>query len=213
LESFKPTGYHCVFKGQKSYNGVALFSKSKPRNIKIGFDSEPKDGSRLIKAEIDDIQIVNTYVPQGRDTESEHFQYKLEWFERLKDFFNKNFDKKQPVLWLGDLNTARDERDVHDPKRLKGSVCFNDRLTEAFNNTAEWGFTDLFRHFYQQDGCYTFWDYRIRNALKANLGWRLDYIMVTKPLLNAAKDCCIDKAPRMKEKPSDHTPIIAEFNL
>jgi len=213
LSGFDGSGYNCVYKGQKSYNGVAVFSKQRPQQVSYGFREEPKDEARLIKAKIGKVWVVNTYVPQGRDVESEHFRYKLDWLGRLKKFFEENFDKNDPVVWLGDFNTARDERDVYDPEGLRGHVCFNEQLSKALEGVIGWGFFDLFRHFYEQGECYSFWDYRMRGALKANRGWRLDYIMVTKPLLDAAKDCYIDRTPRLLKKPSDHTPIVAEFDL
>lgn len=213
LDDFKGGGYNCIYKGQKSYNGVAVFSKQTPEQIDYGFSDDPGEEARLIKARIGGVWVVNTYVPQGRDTESDFFRYKLEWLARLKEYFKNNFKSSDPVIWLGDLNTARDGRDVYDPEGLRGHVCFNEQLTARLEEVMEWGFTDLFRHFYEQGGYYSFWDYRMRDAVKTNRGWRLDYIMVTKPLLDVAGDCYIDKTPRLLKKPSDHTPVVAELNL
>jgi exodeoxyribonuclease-3 len=211
--AFEAAGYKYVFKGQKSYNGVAIFSKSEIKNVKFGFDDEPKDQARLIKAEINGIMIVNTYIPQGDSPESEKFQYKLKWFDRLLKFFKKSFDPSVPIAWVGDFNVAPQSIDVYDPKNLLGHVCFCPQVSQALNNVTQWGFVDVFRMHCKEAGQYTFWDYRLTNSFKRNLGWRLDHILATKPLAEKCTACYIDKQPRTADKPSDHTPIIAEFDL
>ncbi len=130
---FENLGYQCIFRGQKSYNGVAIFSKIKIKNVKAGFDDEPKDQSRMIRIDIDGIAVVNTYIPQGYLPDSEKFKYKLNWFDRLGDYFESNFKASDPVIWLGDLNVAPLEIDVYDPKRLYGHVCFGPDVHKPFN--------------------------------------------------------------------------------
>jgi len=212
FEAFEPTKYNCIFKGQKKYNGVAVFAKSKIENPKFGFDEEPEDQPRLAKAEINGITIVNTYIPQGFSPESEKFQYKLDWFKRLKHYFDKNFKPADPIIWTGDFNIAPEPRDVYDPKDLLGHVCFHPEVHKALADVMSWGFVDVFRMHCDKGGQYTFWDYRLPNSFKRNLGWRLDHIMATKPLAEKSTTCYIDAKPRIAERPSDHTPISAEFN-
>jgi len=211
-DAFDRTEYKYVFKGQKSYNGVAIFSRSEISNVQFGFDNEPKDQPRLIKAEINGIVIVNTYIPQGYLPESEKFEYKLNWFNRLLTLFDKNFKPTDPVLWVGDFNVAPEPMDVYDPEGLLGHVCFHPDVHKALEKVMQWGFVDVFRMHCSEPGHYTFWDYRVRNSFKRNLGWRLDHIMATEPLAKKSTTCYIDKEPRLAERPSDHTPIIAEFN-
>jgi exodeoxyribonuclease-3 len=211
-DAFDRTEYKYVFKGQKSYNGVAIFSRSEISNVQFGFDDEPKDQPRLIKAEINGIVIVNTYIPQGYLPESEKFEYKLNWFNRLLTLFDKNFKPTDPVLWVGDFNVAPEPMDVYDPEGLLGHVCFHPDVHKALKDVMQWGFVDVFRTHCSEPGHYTFWDYRARNSFKRNLGWRLDHIMATEPLAKKSTACYIDKEPRLAERPSDHTPIIAEFN-
>ena len=212
IEAFKETDYKCVFKGQKSYNGVAIFSRSESKNVEFGFEDEPKDEARLIKAEINGVIIVNTYIPQGYLPESQKFEYKLNWFSRLLAFFEKKFEPTDPVLWVGDLNVAPQPIDVYDPVNLLGHVCYHPQVHEALENIVQWGFVDVFRMHCREPGQYTFWDYRL-NSFKRNFGWRLDHIMATKPLAEKCTACYIDKQPRLAERPSDHTPIIAEFDF
>ena len=211
-DAFDRTEYKYVFKGQKSYNGVAIFSRSEISNVQFGFNDEPKDQPRLVKAEINGIVIVNTYIPQGYLPESEKFEYKLNWFNRLLMLFDKNFKPTDPVLWVGDFNVAPEPMDVYDPEGLLGHVCFHQDVHKALEKVMKWGFVDLFRMHCSEPDHYTFWDYRVRNCFKRNLGWRLDHIMATEPLAKKSTACYIDKEPRLAERPSDHTPIIAEFN-
>lgn len=212
IEAFDETEYRYVFKGQKSYNGVAIFSRNEITNVKFGFEDKPKDEARLIKAEINGVIIVNTYIPQGYLPESQKFEYKLDWFSRLLAFFEKNFKPTDPVLWVGDLNVAPQPIDVYDPVNLSGHVCFHPQVHKALEKIVQWGFIDVFRMHCKEAGRYTFWDYRL-NSFKRNLGWRLDHIMATKSLAKKCTACYIDKQPRLAERPSDHTPIIAEFDF
>ncbi|MGD0573016.1 MAG: exodeoxyribonuclease III [Sedimentisphaerales bacterium] len=211
-EVFDEAGYNYAFAGQKSYNGVAILAKSRIADVQAGFDNEPKDEPRLIKAEINGMIIVNTYIPQGYLPESEKFQYKLEWFRRLRRFFEEHFKPTDPVLWVGDLNIAPEAIDVYDPEGLLGNVCYHPAVHKELKNVMDWGFVDVFRLHCKEPGQYTFWDYRPINAVKRNLGWRLDHIMATKPLAEKCTACYIDKAPRLLPRPSDHTPIIAELD-
>jgi exodeoxyribonuclease-3 len=212
-EVFDEAGYNYAFAGQKSYNGVAILAKDRIADIQAGFDDEPKDQSRLIKAEINGVIIVNTYVPQGYLPDSEKFQYKLQWFERLRDYLETNFKPSDPVLWAGDLNIAPGPIDVYDPETLLGHVCFHPEVHKKLKNVMDWGLVDVFRLHNKESGQYTFWDYRPTNAVKRNIGWRLDHIMATKQLAEKCTVCYIDKQPRLLPRPSDHTPIIAELDL
>ena len=212
-EAFDKIGYKYAFKGEKSYNGVALFSKTRISNVESGFPDEPKDQPRLIKAEINGIVIVNTYIPQGYRPESQRFDYKLNWFHRLRVFFENNFAPTDPILWVGDFNVAPLPIDVYDPEYFLGHVCFHPDVHRALNEVMQWGFVDVFRIHCREAGQYTFWDFQLPNAFKRNLGWRLDHIMATQPLAEKSTNSYIDKKPRLANRPSDHTPIIAEFNL
>jgi len=210
-EAFAKTGYEFVFKGEKSYNGTAIFSKHKITNVEFGLDGEPKDEARMIKAKTSGITIVNTYIPQGFEIESEKYQYKLDWLKRLFEYFKKHFKPTDKLIWTGDFNIAYEAKDVYDPAALDETVCFNRQLSQTLKEFMEWGFTDLFRKHCSESGQFTFWDYREPNGFKRNHGWRLDYIMGTSPMEKACTNCYIDKKPRTLEKPSDHTFLVAEF--
>jgi len=210
-EAFEAEGYKCAFRGQKAYNGVAILSSGEIRQVVSGFDTEPRDEARLMRARTGSVVVVNTYIPQGYMPQSEKFTYKLRWFARLREYFARHFVPGDPLIWTGDFNVAPEPRDVYDPRGLMGHVCFNQQVQQALRETMQWGFVDLFRMHCDQPGHYTFWDYRLRNSFRRNLGWRLDHIMATGPLAERCVRCYIDTAPRQAPRPSDHTVIVAEF--
>jgi len=210
---FADIGYNCAFKGQKSYNGVAIFSPHDITNVTFGLDTEPKDEPRILTATVNNVTIINTYIPQGFEPESEKFQYKLDWYDRLLKYIDKNFKPTDLLVWVGDLNIAPEPHDVYDPDNMLGNVCYHPEVHKALQKIIDWGFSDVFRKHCDEDGQFTFWDYRMRGALSRNRGWRLDHIMATKPIADRSISSYIDKAPRLLERPSDHTPIIAEFDI
>jgi exodeoxyribonuclease III len=212
-KAFEDVHYHPVFRGEKSYNGVAIVSKEPAEDVRIGFDEYEAEGTRLIAAVINKIPIVNTYVPQGFHPLSKKFHEKLEWLRRLYDYFNEHFRPDNPLLWLGDFNVAPEPSDVYDPAHLEGHVGFHPDERAALQRFRQWGFLDVLRLHQPGPGHYTFWDYRLRNAVTKNLGWRIDHIWATRPLAEKSTRAWIDIDPRLKEKPSDHTFVVAEFAL
>ncbi len=207
-------GYHCSLKGQKSYNGVAILSKKTPGDMSSGFgDGDEKEAPRLIRATIEDIVIVNTYVPQGREPDSDTFRYKLAWFRRLLEYFERNFNPEMPIIWAGDFNVAPTPLDVYDPEKLLGSIGYHPQEHMALSAVMAWGFVDVYRRHKPQEKSFTFWDYRIPNAVKRGLGWRVDHVCATHCLANASKAAWIDVEPRLLQRPSDHTFIVAEFDV
>lgn len=206
--------YHVVFRGQKAHAGVAILSKREPSEVDFGLDDGGQpDEARLIRAVIDGIPVVNTYVPQGRSVDSQHFQYKLEWLERLRDWFDRHYYSDKPLLWVGDFNVAPEDIDVYDPKRLAEHVDFHPEARAALQQVKEWGFVDVFRMHCPEAGHYTYWDYRVRSALENNRGWRVDHIWATRVLAESSTRAWIDVDARQADRPSDHTLLVAEFAL
>jgi exodeoxyribonuclease-3 len=210
---FQEAGYSVVFRGQKSYSGVATVSREEPQQVTFGFrDGGEPDEPRLIRAVIGGIVVVNTYVPQGRDPDSDYFQYKLAWLGRMRDLFERHYSPGEPLLWMGDLNVATEPIDVHDPKGLKNHVDFHPEARKALERVREWGFVDVFRrHHAGEPGQYTFWDYRARDPIERGVGWRVDHIWATEPLARQSTTAWIDVEARRAERPSDHTFLVAEF--
>lgn len=214
IGAISDAGYQCAFVGQKSYNGVAIISPHDLQDVTVGTGNPELDiEARLIRAKAGGINIVNTYIPQGTAVGTLRFQYKLDFLRSMRDYFSRDFTPDDLVVWVGDFNVARESIDVYDPEGLQGSVCFNPAEWEALDYVMDWGLVDVFRkHHPSEPNQYTFWDYRVPNGFKRRMGWRLDYIMATKPLADKSIDCRIDAEPRMLEKPSDHTIITADFS-
>lgn len=215
VDAFTEIGYKCAFAGQKSFNGVAIVSRREPDEVTVGLGVEGLDEeARLIRVKIDGVSIVNGYFPQGTSTDSPRFDYKLSWIAALRDYFERDLAPDEPVALLGDFNVAPESIDVVDPDALLGSVCFHPKEHAALEYVRQWGFTDVFRkHHPSEPRLYSFFDYRVPYALKRKIGWRIDHIWATASLASQSVDCWIDTAPRQLEKPSDHTFVVADFDL
>jgi exodeoxyribonuclease-3 len=217
-EPYEAAGYHVNFRGMKSYNGVAILSREKPTAVTFGLGDAPEaDEPRLALARFNDYTIVNTYIPQGYLIESPKYTYKLEWFKRLRKFFDKTFSPKDPLIWCGDMNVAPRDLDVHHPEKHLLHVCFHENAKKAYAETLGWGFEDVFLKLYPGRQQFTFWDYRFRSngksSVEANLGWRIDHILATKPLADLCAQVEVDIEPRKAEQASDHTFLWAEFKI
>jgi exodeoxyribonuclease-3 len=158
-----------------------------------------------------DVQIVDVYVPNGQMVGSEKYRLKLEWMQRLRQFFDEQYDPQAFVLLCGDFNVAPEERDVHDPRLWQGRILFSGPERQALEKIREWGFIDGFRLHNTEGGHYSWWDYRA-GAFRRNLGLRIDHIWLTKPLAERNIATWIDPEPRKWERPSDHAPVVAEFD-
>ncbi len=211
LEAFRSAGWHVAFKGEKSYNGVAIVSKAPADEVSFGLDTEPADAPRLVHARFGTLHVVNTYVPQGREIDHAMFAYKLEWFARLKRYFEKHFSASTPVLWCGDLNVARQPIDVTNPEGKKDHVCYHQLVRDAFEDAISYGFVDLFRKHNPDLVDYSFYDYRVPFNPAQKRGWRIDYILATATLAEKSICSSIDLFPRTLPKPSDHVPLCAEL--
>jgi exodeoxyribonuclease-3 len=206
-------GLHVAFAGQKSHAGVAILSRHEMENVQAGFD-DGDDKPRLLRAEINSVHVVNAYVPQGRSPDSDQFAYKLAWFERIRDLFETHYEPNDPLIWLGDFNVATEDIDVYDPDRLRGHVDFHPEAQAALEEVRSWGFVDVFRkHHPDEPEQFSYWDYRARNPIERGVGWRVDHIWATPPLAEQSTDAWIDVEARRAERPSDHTLLVAEFDL
>jgi exodeoxyribonuclease-3 len=213
-EALETLGYGCAYRGEKGFNGVAVLSREPMEVVHVGLDDgEPPDEARLMLISVAGIPLLNTYLPQGTAPESERFQYKLRWFQRLRGFLERRFKPEEPLVWVGDFNVAPEPRDVYDPEALRESIGFHPEEHRALEEVRRWGFVDVFRLHVAGEGQYTFWDYRVRNALARGMGWRVDHIWATEPIARRSKGAWIDVGPRRSQRPSDHTPILVEFEV
>ncbi len=212
LEEIRNVGYNAVFIGQKSYNGVAILSKHEIRDVQKNFPDDDADApKRLIAATVENVHIVNTYIPNGTELWTDKFTFKLDWLQRLRKFFDADFDKNSNVLLCGDFNVAPDERDVWNVGFWEGKIHFSKPERAAIHHVKQWGFTDVFRKINGDEKKFSWWNYR-EGAFFKNQGLRIDHIWTSASLAEKCVGCWIDRKPRGAERPSDHTPVVAEFN-
>ncbi|MBW2096145.1 MAG: exodeoxyribonuclease III [Deltaproteobacteria bacterium] len=211
--AFRDRGYSTLYRGQKSYNGVAIVSRERATDAEFTLTGEAEEPARFIRCRVAGIPVINVYVPQGFAVGSEKFVYKLRWLNTLLDHLHAAFSPDQPLLVAGDFNVALEAKDVYDPEGLRGEVGFHPDEQALMGRLFEWGLVDLLRKHHPEGGQFTFWDYRIPNALKRKMGWRVDYILATRPLADTSRDCWIDTGARSLPRPSDHTFLVAEFAL
>jgi len=218
FEPFEKLGYSVEVYGQKSYNGVAIISRTKAENVKKGFyDFDQnieifQDQKRLIAADIDGIKIINVYVPNGSSLESDKFEYKIKWLNCLASFLEEQEKKGELICLMGDFNIAPSNLDIHDPKKYQGRIMASEIERNALNNVLKERLIDSFRIFEKNTGHWSWWDYR-NNAYELNKGWRIDHIYISKELSSNLKSCVIDCSPRGNLRPSDHAPVMIDLNL
>ena len=213
VEQFAELGYHAAVYGQRTYNGVAILSLRDPSDVQRGFpDDEEGAQARLLAANVGDVRVVNVYIPNGQFVGSDKYSFKLGWMQRLRKFFDRLYETNERVLLCGDFNVAPEERDVHDPAAWEGHVLFSKRERAALEKIREWGFADAFRLHTEEGGHYSWWDYR-QNGFRRNAGLRIDHIWVSRSLAKVCEESWIDKEPRAWERPSDHTPVVAVFDI
>ena len=208
---FEELGYHVETFGQPTYNGVAILSCTRPKDVERGLPGDAPDAQRrLIAATIKSVRIINVYVPNGQSPESDKFVFKLEWLARLRDWLEATASPSDPLLLLGDFNIAPDDRDVHDPDLWRGKIHFHPKEHAALARITAWGLHDLFRKHHTEGGFYSWWDYR-QLAFPKNKGLRIDLALGTEPLLERCKGSMIHRDERKGEGPSDHAPVVVEL--
>ena len=204
-------GYHAEVYGQKSYNGVAILSRSKPVDVRRGLGDDTDDEqSRIISAVIDGVRIISTYVPNGSEITSEKFAYKLNWLGRLREMLNRDFDTSTPLLLCGDTNVFMRDCDAENPENWRKTVLACNEVRAAWKNVIDWGLTDVFAEKHPEGGIYSWWDYR-RLGFAKNNGLRLDYVYASPPLAEKCDSASVDRDERKGEKPSDHAPVTVTF--
>jgi exodeoxyribonuclease III len=210
-EDFARLGYQVETHGQPTYNGVAILSRFDCLDVQRGFpQADSTAQSRFIAATIEGVRVINIYLPNGQSVGSDKYAFKLDWMKQLRNFFDLHCDRRAEVLLCGDFNVAPEDRDVHDPKAWQGSVLVSPAERAALEEIKDWGLIDAFRMHNQQEKQFSWWDYRAV-SFRRNAGLRIDHIWVTQPLAARCQAASIDKEPRKWERPSDHTPVIAEF--
>ena len=215
FNDFKNLGYVSHVFGQKSYNGVAFLTKVNIDKINIEFIKDKNNQSRIIIGDIKNkskvIKLINIYVPNGNPIGTKKYEYKMEWFESFIQKIGKALIENKNIIIGGDFNVIPEEIDVYDYTKYENDALFKLEIRKKFRELTNLGFQDIYRYFNKNKQEYTFWDY-MAGGWQKNHGMRIDHFLVSNNLLNTIKNVKIDKRPRSKIKPSDHTPIELEIN-
>lgn len=208
LADLEAAGYRVAYSGQKTYNGVAILSRAAISDVQCGMPDFEDEQKRVIAATINGVRIVCVYIPNGQSLDSDKFQYKLEWLAALNLWLKDELAKHPKLALLGDYNIAPEDRDCHDPVAWQGNILVSEPERDAFKGLLSLGLRDAFRLFEQAEKSYSWWDYRML-GFRRNLGMRIDHILISADL--QCSGCIIDKTPRKLERPSDHTPVVADI--
>jgi len=211
FQPIEEAGYHAAVYGQKGFNGVAILSRTEPIDVLRGLDDGVDDPqARLIAATVEDVRVVSAYVPNGSEVGSDKYAYKLAWLDRLIGYLEAAGVPEAHLALCGDFNIVPEERDAHDPAAWEGTVLYNPEVRGLLGRIMGLGLADSLRKHREEAGLYSWWDYR-RLAFPKNLGLRIDLILCTPGLDARCTDVVIDRNERKGAKPSDHVPVIAEF--
>ena len=213
-DEFKNLGYISYVFGQKSYNGVAIISKHELDNINNNFIKDDLNQSRIITAELKlkkkKIELINIYVPNGNPVDTEKYEYKKSWLKKFISNIKKKIQKNSNILIAGDFNIIPEEIDVHDFKRYENDALGRLEIRKKYRELINLGFKDVYRFKNKTKQEYTFWDY-FAGSWQKNYGMRIDHFLLSNSLIENIKSININKKPRSKIKPSDHTPIELEI--
>lgn len=212
VEQFTQAGYHALFSGQKTYNGVAILARSPLQTVATALPGYEDPQKRVLCATVGHVSILNLYVPNGSEVGSDKYNYKLEWLSHLQTYTRSLLTQNRHCVLLGDFNIAPADEDVYDPEEWRGLVLCSEPERQHFSGLIQAGLADCFRLFPQAEKSYTWWDYRAA-GFRRNRGLRIDHILADTALARLCKGCRIDIMPRKLEQPSDHAPVIAEFDI
>jgi exodeoxyribonuclease-3 len=211
-EEIEALGLQVAFNGQRTYNGVALLARTALEDVVPGIPGFADEQKRVLAATIGGVRVIDVYVPNGQAVGSDKYEYKLRWFAALRDYVAAELARHPQLAILGDYNVAPEDRDVHDPKAWEGSVHVSEPERTALRALLATGLEDCFRRFEQPEKTFSWWDYRMM-AFRRNAGLRIDLILASAALAQKCRACHIDRAPRKLERPSDHAPVVARFDI
>lgn len=216
-EAIEAAGYHAAVYGQKTYNGVAILSRQEPTGVIRGMGEADQDPqARLISADVGGVRVFSAYFPNGESVGAEKWGYKLAWMGQLRVWIDQTFDPKSPMVLTGDFNVAPRDTDAEHPERWAASVLCHRSARSALATIREFGFADVFERHHPEGHVYTWWDYQ-RLAFPKNDGLRIDHIYATGSVARKSRKAWVERDHRKKltfeSKPSDHAPVVADFDL
>ena len=209
-QALAQAGYHLAYAGQRTYNGVALVSRDPIEHVVTDLPGLDDPQRRVVVATVGDIRVLNLYVPNGSQIDSDKYTYKLRWLAALQHYVKQQLVQYPKLLVMGDFNIAPEDRDVHDPLAWQGHILVSPAERQAFAKLLALGLSDAFRLFPHVAQRYSWWDYRAV-AFRRNRGLRIDHILVSEALKGSCQHCDIDIEPRKLTRPSDHAPVFATF--
>jgi exodeoxyribonuclease-3 len=211
-EALAAKGYRSIANGQKTYNGVAIISKEEPQDPDLELPGLGDPQRRLLATTVGGVRVINLYVPNGSEVGSDKYAYKLGWLRTLRDYLSAQLEEHENLVVLGDFNIAPADEDVYDPEKWGDAILCSPAEREALTELLDLGLTDVFRKFDQPEKSFSWWDYRAA-MFRRNAGLRIDLILTSAAMTSRCTASYIDREPRTWERPSDHTPVIAEFAL
>ena len=211
VDELQAIGYRSIASGQKTYNGVAVIGKTPCTDTITDFPDFEDPQRRVLACTVDDVRVIDLYVPNGSEVGSEKYAYKLEWLASLKRFLESEMQQHDNVVVLGDFNIAPADADVHDPEKWGDAILCSPFERAALTSLLDLGLTDVFRKFEHPDKTFSWWDYRAA-GFRRNAGLRIDLILTSASMTERCTASYVDKEPRAWERPSDHAPVVAEFN-
>ena len=212
VDDLREAGYVSLANGQKTYNGVAVVSKSEPADPVLEFPDFDDPQRRVLATTIGDVRVVNLYIPNGSEVGSEKYDYKLRWLATLRDFLEDEMSRHENLVVLGDFNIAPADEDVYDAEKWGDAILCSPKERAALGRLIDLGLTDVFRKFDQPEKSFSWWDYRAA-GFRRNAGLRIDLILASDAMTARCQASFVDKEPRAWERPSDHAPVIAEFAM
>jgi exodeoxyribonuclease-3 len=211
-DELSAAGYRSIANGQKTYNGVAVISREEATNPDLEIPGLDDPQRRVLAATIDGVRVVNLYVPNGSEVGSEKYVYKLGWLSALRDYLARELEEHENLIVLGDFNIAPADEDVYDAEKWGDAILCSPPERAALKTLLDLGLTDVFRKFEQPEKSFSWWDYR-RAGFQRNAGLRIDLILTSAAMTERCTASYIDREPRTWERPSDHTPVVAEFTF
>jgi len=211
-DAFTEAGYKSIASGQKTYNGVATICRDKLTDPVTDFPGFEDPQRRILATTINGVRVVDLYVPNGQAVGTEKYDYKLGWLAALRDFLSNELENHSNLVVLGDFNIAPEGRDVYDAEKWGDAILCSPRERAALGELLKLGLSDVFRRFDQAEKSFSWWDYRAA-GFRRNAGLRIDLILTSPAMTEACQASYIDKEPRTWERPSDHTPVVAEFAI
>ncbi len=212
FEALRAAGWQAAAHGQRTYNGVAILARTPLEDVRVGLSGDDDDPqARLISARVQGVRVFSAYVPNGGDLGSDKWAYKLAWLRRLRAHLASHHRPDEQVALCGDFNVAPEARDVSDPVAWERTVLYHPDARAALAEVAAWGLVDAFRVKRDEPGLYSWWDYRML-AFPKNNGLRIDHVYATAMLAARVTGASIDRDERKGQQPSDHAPVIVEFD-